>query len=77
MLDEEPNNPLALAYYGYILKVYDKETEKGVLAMRRGLRLSNTEIRDAKFYYHLGDGLLRLGRSQEVNTLVKFLAIFV
>uniref|UniRef100_A0A914CCF6 Aspartyl/asparaginy/proline hydroxylase domain-containing protein n=1 Tax=Acrobeloides nanus TaxID=290746 RepID=A0A914CCF6_9BILA len=65
VLELEPNNALALAYYGYILKVYDKQVERGVLAMRRGLRLSGTEIRDSKFYFHLGEGLMRLGRTQE------------
>lgn len=68
-----------------MLKVYDKEIEKGVHFMRRGLKSSSDVIRDAKllrrsaysdvtlafrFYFHLGDGLMRLGREGEGSFVV-------
>jgi aspartate beta-hydroxylase len=65
VLESDPNNAVAQAYYGYILKVYDQEIERGVQFMRRGMKGSGETIRDAKFYFHLGDGLTRLGRTQE------------
>lgn len=33
--------------------------------MRKGLRDREQPIQDPKFYFHLGDGLMRLGRSQD------------
>jgi aspartate beta-hydroxylase len=65
VLEANPNDALAQAYYGYILKVHDHDFERGVQYMRRGLRGSDEAIIDAKFYFHLGDGLMRLGRNQE------------
>ncbi|CAJ0949247.1 unnamed protein product, partial [Mesorhabditis belari] len=62
VLDEDPNNALALAYYGYILKVADRDLEGGVHLMRKGLIRGGDQITDPKFYYHLGDGLMQLGR---------------
>ncbi|PAV85118.1 hypothetical protein WR25_04534 [Diploscapter pachys] len=65
VLDVEPYNGIALAYYGYILKILDNDIELGVNYMRKGLRLSKDNILDPKFYYHLGQGLTLLGRDEE------------
>ncbi|VDO78961.1 unnamed protein product [Heligmosomoides polygyrus] len=65
ILENDHNNGIALAYYGYILKVAEDNVEQGVAYMKKGLRLGGHEITDAKFYYHLGHGLMYLGRSTE------------
>ncbi|CAD5229610.1 unnamed protein product [Bursaphelenchus okinawaensis] len=65
ILETDPQNSVAQAYYGYLLKVYDLDYEKGIFYMRRGLKSQDKPILDAKFYFHLGDGLQRLGRAQE------------
>ncbi|CAD5234193.1 unnamed protein product [Bursaphelenchus xylophilus] len=65
ILEADPQNSVALAYYGYLLKVYDHDYEKGTFYMKKGLKNQDQPILDAKFYFHLGDGLQRLGRSQE------------
>ena len=69
VLEVDPSNPLAQAYYGYILKVHESQLEKGVLFMRRGLKSSPEAIVDSKFYFHLGDGLMRLGRNNEATRI--------
>uniref|UniRef100_F1L6F1 Aspartyl/asparaginyl beta-hydroxylase n=1 Tax=Ascaris suum TaxID=6253 RepID=F1L6F1_ASCSU len=60
----DPNNGVAQAYYGYLIKL-DGELEQGVLFMRKGLRAARAAIADPRFYYHLGDALSRLGRKEE------------
>uniref|UniRef100_A0A915CNN7 Aspartyl/asparaginy/proline hydroxylase domain-containing protein n=1 Tax=Ditylenchus dipsaci TaxID=166011 RepID=A0A915CNN7_9BILA len=64
VLNIDPTNNIAQAYYGYILKLYENELEKGVHWMRKGLKAEES-ILDSKFYFHLGDALTRLGRNQE------------
>lgn len=66
MIEIDPNNAVAQAYYGFILKVCDHDAEGGVNYMRRGLRLGGDNIIDAKFYYHLGHGLMMMGKETEV-----------
>ncbi|KAI6205681.1 TPR-REGION domain-containing protein [Aphelenchoides besseyi] len=65
VLEIDPQNAVAQAYYGYLLKAFDYDYERGVQFMRRGLKARDEPIQDAKFYFHLGDGLMRLGRQQE------------
>lgn len=57
-MELDPLNSYAQAYYGYILKVYDNELEKGVNWMKKALRIGlefenlkdeeSEEILDAK-----------------------------
>lgn len=66
ILDSEPSHAVAQAYYGYILMVHEENLERGVQLLRRAIRSGRTEVtEDPKFYFHLGDGLTRLGRKQE------------
>lgn len=48
ILDSDASNSVAQAYYGYLLKVYDHDYEKGVFYMRRGLKAQDEPILDAK-----------------------------
>ncbi|KAF7633059.1 Asp_Arg_Hydrox domain-containing protein [Meloidogyne graminicola] len=67
ILDVNPQHALAQAYYGYILKVYEGDLERGVNLMRRALRSSEASnvVKEQKFYFHLGEALTRLGRLKE------------
>ncbi|MFH4974056.1 hypothetical protein AB6A40_000765 [Gnathostoma spinigerum] len=60
ILRANPYNGLAQAYYGYILKI-NGDLEQGVQYMSKGLQTTQQIIADPRFYYHLGDGLTRLG----------------
>lgn len=48
VLEADPQNVVAQAYYGYLLKVYDRDLEKGVHFMRKGLANREQPIMDAK-----------------------------
>ncbi|KAI6175179.1 TPR-REGION domain-containing protein [Aphelenchoides fujianensis] len=65
VLETDPNNGVAQAYFGYLLKVYDHDYERGVQFMKKGLKTHEEPIRDAKFYFHLGEALERSARGQE------------
>uniref|UniRef100_A0AC35TG07 TPR_REGION domain-containing protein n=1 Tax=Rhabditophanes sp. KR3021 TaxID=114890 RepID=A0AC35TG07_9BILA len=65
VLEEDEDNIVAQAYYGYILKVFEKDIVNGVNYMRKSLRNVDSEVNDSKFFYHLGDGLMRLNRRSE------------
>ncbi|CAJ0610193.1 unnamed protein product [Cylicocyclus nassatus] len=74
LIEDDSNNAVALAYYGYILKVAEDNVEQGVAFMKKGLRLGGDEITDPKFYYHLGQGLMILGRSSEAYAVFEHAA---
>jgi len=65
VLQSDLNNGYAAAYYGLILKTYNGDLEQSVQLMRRGIRTKGQELADARLYYHLGDGLMRLGKASE------------
>ncbi|KAL7069887.1 hypothetical protein ACQ4LE_010989 [Meloidogyne hapla] len=72
ILEVDPHHALAQAYYGYILKVYEGDLERGVNLMRRALRTvdsGNIVVNDQKFYFHLGDALTRLGRLKDAHSV--------
>jgi Flp pilus assembly protein TadD len=48
VLEIDPQNPVAQAYFGYILKVYDQEFDRGVQFMRKGLKDREEPIQDPK-----------------------------
>uniref|UniRef100_A0A915LQM2 Aspartyl/asparaginyl beta-hydroxylase n=1 Tax=Meloidogyne javanica TaxID=6303 RepID=A0A915LQM2_MELJA len=71
ILEINPHHSQAQAYFGYILKVYEGDLERGVQLMRRALR-ANKEgnvVNDQKFYFHLGDALTRLGRLKDAHSV--------
>ncbi|KAJ1362443.1 hypothetical protein KIN20_021986 [Parelaphostrongylus tenuis] len=74
IIEYDHSNGVALAYYGYIIKVDEDDIEHGVANMKKGLRLSGDQISDAKFYYHLGHGLMFLGRSAEAYAVFEHAA---
>uniref|UniRef100_A0A915LEB0 Aspartyl/asparaginy/proline hydroxylase domain-containing protein n=1 Tax=Meloidogyne javanica TaxID=6303 RepID=A0A915LEB0_MELJA len=71
ILEINPHHSQAQAYFGYILKVYEGDLERGVQLMRRALR-DNKEgnvVNDQKFYFHLGDAFTRLGRLKDAHSV--------
>ncbi|TKR58617.1 hypothetical protein L596_030040 [Steinernema carpocapsae] len=65
ILETDPHDNVALSYLGYIHKFYDGDIVLGVALLKKGLKAEDPRLADAKFYYHLGDGLTRLGRISE------------
>ncbi|ETN81410.1 beta-hydroxylase, aspartyl/asparaginyl family, partial [Necator americanus] len=60
--------------FSRLVKVAEDNVEQGVAFMKKGLRMGGDEITDAKFYYHLGQGLMILGRSSEAYSVFEHAA---
>nr|CAD7407998.1 unnamed protein product [Timema poppensis] len=60
-----PQNGFAMAHYGFILKVGDNNIEKSVGFLRHGIASREPGTLDGRFFFQLGDALMRLGRGNE------------
>lgn len=69
VLRTDPLNAYAARHLGFILKIEGKY-ERGVELLLKGIKLSKEDV-DGKFYYHLGEGLRRLGKEKEANEIYK------
>lgn len=58
-------------HYGFVLKMQTNYTE-AVDYLRRGIRSNESGTQDARFYFHLGDALYRLGRGDEAAQVCVF-----
>ncbi|XP_013176271.1 PREDICTED: aspartyl/asparaginyl beta-hydroxylase isoform X4 [Papilio xuthus] len=62
-----PDDRVALAHYGFVLKTHYKELEESVTMFRKALENDTGPACEPRFYYHLGDALLLLGRFAEAD----------
>lgn len=62
-----PEDRVALAHYGFVLKTHYNKLEEAVAYFRRALDGDKGPAVEPRFYYHLGDALLLLGRKAEAN----------
>nr|CAD7586508.1 unnamed protein product [Timema genevievae] len=60
-----PQNGFAMAHYGFVLKVGDNNIEKSVGFLRHGIASREPGTLDGRFFFQLGDALMRLGRGNE------------
>jgi aspartate beta-hydroxylase len=72
VLEKSPTNSYASAHLGFLVKTGagrgDVETlQEGVTLLQTGLAKKNKDVLDGRFFLHLGDGLRRLGKSQEAD----------
>jgi len=78
VLDKQPEDGFAQGHLGFILKLEATATDSGhtsVETLERAVDLLNRGIesgepgvaKEGKFYFHLGDGLRRLGRQQNAD----------
>lgn len=65
ILSKWPLNGFAMVNYGFILKLYDLDLKQAVKYLKRGIETRDRGVIDGRFFYHLGDALLRLGRKDE------------
>ena len=73
VLNKSPNNPVALVHYGFILKQVDKKFDDSIEYLKRGIDTLDKKILDGRFFYHLGDALQRVNKTEEVDIyLIKF-----
>lgn len=65
-----PDSGFAQVHLGFILKTTYNDNEAGVELMKKGIASREEGVIDGRFYFHLGDGLNRLGRQQEAQQVV-------
>ncbi|XP_061708656.1 aspartyl/asparaginyl beta-hydroxylase isoform X2 [Cydia pomonella] len=66
-----PNDRLALAQYGFILKTQHNRLEEALDHLQKALEGDTGPATEPRFYYHLGDTLLLLGRFEEAHEVHK------
>ncbi|XP_047985367.1 aspartyl/asparaginyl beta-hydroxylase isoform X6 [Leguminivora glycinivorella] len=66
-----PNDRLALAQYGFILKTQHNRLEEALHHLQKALEGDTGPATEPRFYYHLGDTLLLLGRFEEAHEVHK------
>ncbi|KAA0189260.1 hypothetical protein HAZT_HAZT008429 [Hyalella azteca] len=62
VLQRHPNNGLAQVHLGFILKTTRGNNTEGARLMKAGLASQEPGTDDARFFFHLGDALQRLGQ---------------
>ncbi|XP_059099777.1 aspartyl/asparaginyl beta-hydroxylase-like [Tigriopus californicus] len=74
ILQRAPDNAKASVHLGFILKTTSQEPqdlETAVQLMQTGIASGEEGTQDARFWYHLGEGLRRLGREEEADRMYK------
>lgn len=66
-----PDDRIALAHYGFVLKTKHNQYEKAVELFEKALEGDTGPANEARFYYHYGDSLLLLGRPDEAHEVHK------
>lgn len=57
----------AAVHYGFVLKNLDKNFEHAAIFLRQGIDSGANGTSDGRFYFNLGDALIRLGRYNEAK----------
>ncbi|XP_031625720.1 aspartyl/asparaginyl beta-hydroxylase isoform X11 [Contarinia nasturtii] len=61
----------AAVHYGFVLKNLDHNLEHAVIFLRQGIESGANGTSDGRFYFNLGDALIRLGRQDEAKEIFK------
>lgn len=62
-----PNDGFAQVHYGFVLKTKDNELNTAVKYLKSGIDSKAPGVIDGRFYFHLGDALIRLGKFEEAS----------
>lgn len=65
------DNPIALVHYGFVLKALDQDYEDAALYLSEGLASNAEGTQDGRFYFALGDSLMRLGKRDKARAVFK------
>ncbi|XP_046607580.1 uncharacterized protein LOC124298935 [Neodiprion virginianus] len=64
-----PNDGFALVHYGFILKTGDGNMVDAIMYLKAGIETGDEGTIDGRFFFHLGDALVRLGRTEEAQKI--------
>lgn len=70
-LERWRNDGFAAAHYGFVLKNLDNNFETAVIFLRQGIESGAEGTSDGRFYFNLGDALIRLGRNDEAKSVFR------
>ncbi|KAI8438308.1 hypothetical protein MSG28_010880 [Choristoneura fumiferana] len=70
-LQRWPDDRLSLAQYGFVLKTRHNRLEEAADFLQRALEGDSGPATEPRYYYHLGDTLLLLGRFKEAHEVHK------
>ncbi|CAH1773508.1 unnamed protein product [Owenia fusiformis] len=65
VVDQEPHNGYALVHLAFVVKTMDLNYEKAIPMFIEGLESGDEGTDDGRFYFHLGEALQRLNRTEE------------
>ena len=68
LLKKEPNNGFGQGHLGFVYKM-ELKYDEAVPLLYAGIRGDDERSKHSRFYYHLGDALMRLNRTNEVQLL--------
>jgi len=84
VLADRPDNGFAMVHLGFVLKLKatgnsgktpvtssEKLLERAVDLLTRGIESGDNDVMEGKFFFHLGDGLRRLGRSEDADKVYR------
>lgn len=60
-------DPVALCHFAFVLKLSENKPNESVEYFSRCLLSQDKRVMDGRFFYHLGDALQRIGRTNEVS----------
>lgn len=60
-----PDNGFAQVHYGFILKINENDLSSAIKYLQAGIKTKDPGVIDGRFYFHLGDALIRLGQTTE------------
>lgn len=60
-----------MVHYGFILKTIDDKLKEAVTYLNDGIKTKEEGVIDGRFYFHLGDALIRLGKKDEAMNVGK------
>ena len=73
VLTLQPESGFAKAHMGFILKDQPESMEEAVRMLREGVQSEDEGTQDGRFFLHLGDLLIRQGKTDEVSSLASSL----
>ena len=62
----DAQNAYAMCHMAFIIKHYEKKVNESIEMFKKCLTSQNANVMDGRFFYHLGDALTRLNRTEEV-----------
>lgn len=64
-----PESGYAQVLFGFILKTWDNDLVSAVKYLTLGIKSKEDGVMDGRFFYHLGDALIRLGKLREADAV--------